>query len=176
MALIKCPECSKEVSDRASSCPNCGCPVTKNELDNELICSKCGVINPNDRTYCVHCGHIFSSKEYRQYDMQIKSYRNLKLGLGIVGIVLSLIMIVTGISLFYFGRTILGLLVGLVVLITALIETINNKNKRKSIMQIICGGYLLSIMICITELPLLTVWFVCNIILAIINFYILMVE
>ncbi|MEL7655387.1 MAG: zinc ribbon domain-containing protein [Bacillota bacterium] len=24
MALIRCPECNKEVSDQASSCPNCG--------------------------------------------------------------------------------------------------------------------------------------------------------
>ena len=27
MAMIKCPECGKDVSDRASSCPNCGCPI-----------------------------------------------------------------------------------------------------------------------------------------------------
>lgn len=27
MALIKCPECGKEISDKAASCPNCGCPV-----------------------------------------------------------------------------------------------------------------------------------------------------
>lgn len=27
MALIKCPECGKEFSDRAAACPNCGCPV-----------------------------------------------------------------------------------------------------------------------------------------------------
>lgn len=27
MALIKCPECDKEVSDKASSCPNCGYPI-----------------------------------------------------------------------------------------------------------------------------------------------------
>ena len=27
MALIKCTECGKEVIDKASSCPNCGCPV-----------------------------------------------------------------------------------------------------------------------------------------------------
>lgn len=25
--LIKCPDCSKEVSKRASVCPNCGCPI-----------------------------------------------------------------------------------------------------------------------------------------------------
>lgn len=27
MALIKCPECGKQISDRAASCPNCGCPI-----------------------------------------------------------------------------------------------------------------------------------------------------
>jgi endonuclease YncB( thermonuclease family) len=27
MALIKCPECGREVSDRARICPNCGCPA-----------------------------------------------------------------------------------------------------------------------------------------------------
>lgn len=32
MALIKCKECGHEVSDKASACPNCGCPIkeTKN--------------------------------------------------------------------------------------------------------------------------------------------------
>lgn len=28
MALIKCPECEKQVSDRAVTCPNCGCPIS----------------------------------------------------------------------------------------------------------------------------------------------------
>lgn len=27
MALIKCSECKKEVSDKAAACPSCGCPV-----------------------------------------------------------------------------------------------------------------------------------------------------
>lgn len=27
MALIKCPECGNEVSDKAASCPRCGCPI-----------------------------------------------------------------------------------------------------------------------------------------------------
>ncbi len=29
MALINCPECGKEISDKATTCPNCGCPVAK---------------------------------------------------------------------------------------------------------------------------------------------------
>lgn len=27
MAMIKCPECGKEMSDKAAACPNCGCPI-----------------------------------------------------------------------------------------------------------------------------------------------------
>lgn len=33
MALIKCPECGKEVSDRAPACPNCG-TLLKMKLKN----------------------------------------------------------------------------------------------------------------------------------------------
>jgi uncharacterized OB-fold protein len=31
MALVKCPECSSEVSDKAESCPKCGFPLAKEE-------------------------------------------------------------------------------------------------------------------------------------------------
>lgn len=27
MALMKCPECAREVSDKAPACPNCGHPI-----------------------------------------------------------------------------------------------------------------------------------------------------
>lgn len=29
MALINCPECGKEVSDKAQTCINCGCPLAE---------------------------------------------------------------------------------------------------------------------------------------------------
>lgn len=29
MALINCPECNKEISDKAVACPNCGCPQSE---------------------------------------------------------------------------------------------------------------------------------------------------
>ena len=40
MALIKCPECGKEFSDKAQACPNCGCPTSEaknRELKQEEI-------------------------------------------------------------------------------------------------------------------------------------------
>lgn len=36
MALIKCPECGKEISDKASSCPNCGYPIESLSLDGTV--------------------------------------------------------------------------------------------------------------------------------------------
>ncbi len=37
MALIKCPECGKEISDKAASCPNCGCPISMAESNRTEI-------------------------------------------------------------------------------------------------------------------------------------------
>lgn len=34
MALIKCPDCKKEVSDKAYSCPNCGYPIDQIAIIN----------------------------------------------------------------------------------------------------------------------------------------------
>lgn len=38
MALINCLECGKEISDKVSVCPNCGCPINANESQNKLVC------------------------------------------------------------------------------------------------------------------------------------------
>ena len=36
MALIKCPECNKEVSDCAEACPHCGYPLKKKPVTSNL--------------------------------------------------------------------------------------------------------------------------------------------
>ena len=83
MALIPCPECGREISDRAATCPNCGVSVPDllkeqqiekelafiNSIDYEVdgdntkckACSTCGKIfwNPNVEAYqkgfCIEC-------------------------------------------------------------------------------------------------------------------------
>lgn len=35
MALIKCPECGKEILDKASSCPGCRHLINKAEVETE---------------------------------------------------------------------------------------------------------------------------------------------
>jgi len=36
MALIQCPECNKEVSNKAEVCPNCGFPINRARLSKEF--------------------------------------------------------------------------------------------------------------------------------------------
>lgn len=84
MGLIKCPECGKEISDKAEICVNCGFPI-KNYLkekgersdylqpenkeietvqkdsfmennQNTVICESCGAENKADADYCCKCG------------------------------------------------------------------------------------------------------------------------
>lgn len=44
MALTKCPECGKEISDRAAACPNCGRPNASPPVAQQTgtACPKCG--------------------------------------------------------------------------------------------------------------------------------------
>lgn len=51
MALIRCPECEKEVSEKAISCPNCGYVFEKMKF-----CKFCGSRIPIDSVVCVKCG------------------------------------------------------------------------------------------------------------------------
>lgn len=37
MALIKCPECGKKISNKATMCIHCGCPLEYNTAGNEQI-------------------------------------------------------------------------------------------------------------------------------------------
>lgn len=47
MALIKCPECSREVSEQANSCPHCGFPIKKqSHKDIENILSNASLSRP----------------------------------------------------------------------------------------------------------------------------------
>lgn len=36
MALIQCPECKREISDKAAACPQCGCPQSEFFSSDEL--------------------------------------------------------------------------------------------------------------------------------------------
>ncbi|SHO50614.1 zinc-ribbon domain-containing protein [Anaerocolumna xylanovorans] len=68
MALINCPECNKEISDKAASCPNCGYPIAKDESDKSK-----SIYNFNGQQYDV--SQIQWLVEQGQIIQAIKEFR-----------------------------------------------------------------------------------------------------
>ena len=40
MALINCPECGKEISDKAPACIHCGYPMDAKDVDKSVMSEK----------------------------------------------------------------------------------------------------------------------------------------
>lgn len=93
MALIKCEECGQMVSDKASACPHCGCPVKR-----PLVCPECGDTVSEGDSYCQKCGcplnhnTQFYAEEQVDYSWskEEKPNNTLKLLLGIFAVLVLL--------------------------------------------------------------------------------------
>lgn len=54
MAIIKCPECGRQISDKAPTCPNCGV-----EIAGKIVkCPQCGEVYFKDQEMCPSCHHM----------------------------------------------------------------------------------------------------------------------
>ena len=86
MALIKCPECGRDISDKAGRCPHCGYPIDsiKDEIkQSDQIYDSVSEININDTP---------------------DSKRKKKIGKkGILGICSCIIIIAIGIGIYMFA-------------------------------------------------------------------------
>lgn len=60
MALIKCPECGRKISEKAERCPNCGCPVEREQVQKQnqsvIVCPECGQQISESVGHCPNCG------------------------------------------------------------------------------------------------------------------------
>lgn len=79
MALIECPECGKEISDKADSCPQCGYPIKSRSASASVVppngvvvnrypritrgsCSGFKLFSHDDEHVnleCTHCGKVY---------------------------------------------------------------------------------------------------------------------
>lgn len=88
MALIKCSECGKEISDKAKQCIHCGCPI-----ENELICVECGKKVTKDDDVCKNCGCPIEKKK------KVKKATNLFMKIWLI-VCIILCLLVSGANLF----------------------------------------------------------------------------
>lgn len=104
MALIKCPECGKEVSDQAESCPNCGCPIFRkvNKDKGNKDDGKKGIVNQqndSDRTD----GISFQQVEEQRKKQKEKNYTQRSMVVVLVGLLFSLFFKIISIILVFLG-------------------------------------------------------------------------
>ncbi len=92
MALIKCPECGKEVSDKANSCIYCGFPVEiffkvksehrkialeekkKTMLIQARQCDRCGKFVKSDSGFCGFCGNKMKDLQIEITDEEVDKF------------------------------------------------------------------------------------------------------
>lgn len=100
MALIKCSECNKDISEKAKACPHCGCP------NNQIKCPECSGFMSDELNDCPKCGYPVKGKQ-PVIAIQTPSYQassasvdtSMKKGcLVAAGLVLLVIGIVTAMS------------------------------------------------------------------------------
>lgn len=78
MSMINCPECGEKISDKAESCPHCGCPQSefkgaflKPDKHSMNYCPKCGAIM-HGVFNCSYCGHDLINAEITSHEHYVK--------------------------------------------------------------------------------------------------------
>lgn len=103
MALIHCPNCDKEISDKADACPKCGYSMEKSVM---CICPECGQKLSQDASDCPFCGYPLAEEKnniaQKPYTaLQPRPHKRKWILLGIIGVLMVIAMITAA---FFLGR------------------------------------------------------------------------
>ncbi len=80
MALIKCPNCGRTISDVAAVCPSCGYTLKVNRIQ----CPECGNNVSADASTCPYCGYPVSKKDTHSQKRIKRNKRKLLIALSAV--------------------------------------------------------------------------------------------
>ncbi|MCI8428524.1 MAG: hypothetical protein HFJ03_13480 [Lachnospira sp.] len=103
MALVSCPGCKKEISDKATKCINCGYILKEETVKIEKKCSECGAILGDDVKMCPNCGCPAEDKKEELIQKEIqtaKASKNTKKWIMFGGIA-ALVLIIAALSTFF---------------------------------------------------------------------------
>ena len=117
MALIKCSECGKEMSDHAEHCPNCG------YVNNIRFCPVCDKQLSNEANFCPNCGSHINKNSGNE---EINGFCLSGMIVGIVSFFIDFFGLVSA--------------TGLVISIIGLSKSPKGKNKTFATIGIICSG------------------------------------
>lgn len=122
MALIKCSECGKQISDQASTCPHCGIAVKA-----YTYCPYCNAKTASDN-FCNNCGHDINPMN--NYQVVKGKTNSMALSGGIIGICSLAIDILGLVSITAIVLSSIGL---------KQVSTTGQKGRGWAIAGIVCG-------------------------------------
>lgn len=102
MAIINCPECGQEISDKAKKCIHCGKVFVEEEIIKEEIkCDQCGVVLTETDEVCPNCGYPVkknaTENETKPQQVEVASIKMAKKTKRLIlGIIIVLIICVAG--------------------------------------------------------------------------------
>lgn len=71
MALINCPNCNREISDKAKKCVGCGYQLLSDVCTEETICCpECGAVANSFAEICSNCGYPLNSIQTKVEEKQ----------------------------------------------------------------------------------------------------------
>ena len=98
MSLMNCPECGKEISDRAASCPNCGYPISPEpQPPNERIVSPDHVAfqyNPIQKVVNEPAREEIGHLEQPKKRHKLKGWQKALIGIGAFVFVLAILFVI----------------------------------------------------------------------------------
>ncbi|MBO5302914.1 MAG: hypothetical protein J6A92_02580 [Lachnospiraceae bacterium] len=101
MAMINCPECGQNISDKAKKCIHCGAVLIE-EKPKTKICGECGNENPVEADECSFCGCPFEEEQIvSEVNTPIKNAKNSNSKKNIIKIaILALVVVAIGLVIY----------------------------------------------------------------------------
>ena len=95
MALISCPDCKREISTEALSCPHCGRPKDPEKIN--VYCKHCGKENSNLDSTCTRCGRSLAQAQRLEEVKHNKREISWK-GVLIAAVAITVMLIISSLS------------------------------------------------------------------------------
>lgn len=91
MALIKCSNCGKDVSDKAFECPQCGEKLIEKEMPKR-ICEECGKELEDEEIVCSRCGCPVTEENNQE-----NSKKNVRFNKRVIAVLTLVIVAIIGV-------------------------------------------------------------------------------
>ena len=83
MAMITCPECGQEISDKSKKCIHCGKVLVEENVPKKF-CSECGKEVEISATECPYCGYPLDEEEKEMKQQKSKKIKKIIIPIAII--------------------------------------------------------------------------------------------